>query len=307
MIDAAGSRSHRAVKSRWRRAVAVGLLMLMGLVVVGCSGTKTSFEFQWGLFSDSIVHPDDQILGGLLLTVVVSIAAQIIGVVLGVFGALGKVSKVAPIRWLAHVYVWVFRGTPLLVQLVFFYYGLGVARIYGWPDLTIGPLTIDGAIQAGIFALGLNEGAYMAEIVRAGILAIDSGQMEAARALGMTPGMAMRRIVLPQAARVIVPPLGNEFNNMLKTTSLLFVLGVVELYNVFNIKQGQSFRPFELFLACAVWFLLLTTIWGVIQSRIERRLARGTAGSDQGQPGLRARLLGFGRTVDDVPVVSGGR
>src|SRR5450755_2507125 len=216
-----------------RSALAVGVLVLFCLVLAGCSNAKTSFQFQWSLFFQSIFGPDNQIKAGLVLTVTISVAAQLIGVVLGVFAALGKMSRVLPIRWLANVYVWVFRGTPLIVQLVFFYYGLGVAKIYLWPDITIGPLTIEGAIQAGIFALGLNEGAYMAEIVRAGILAIDPGQMEAARALGMTPGKAMRRIVLPQAARVIIPPLGNEFNNMLKTTSLLFVLSVVELYNVF--------------------------------------------------------------------------
>ena len=106
--------------------------------------------------------------------------------------------------------------------------------------------------------------------------------MEAARSLGMTYGKAMRRIVLPQAARVIVPPLGNEFNNMLKTTSLLFVISVQELFVTFQILNGNgptSFHPFELFLACAIWFLLLTTIWGFIQGIIERRLAKGTPGA----------------------------
>src|SRR5205814_6680417 len=141
-------------------------------------------------------------------------------------------------------------------------------------------LGLDGAIVSGILALGINEGAYMREIIRAGIDAIDKGQMEAARSLGMTHGLAMRRIVLPQAARVIVPPLGNEFNNMLKTTSLLVILGnVPELYVTFSRKNGSgptSFHPFELFLAAAVWYLLLTTIWSIIQAFIERRLGRGT-------------------------------
>ena len=278
----------------FRRALAVAVLGLVCLLLAGCSSAKGSFQFQSGIFFNAIFGPDNQIKSGLLLTVTISIAAQFIGVVLGVFAALGKMSRVRPIRWFANVYVWVFRGTPLIVQLVFFYFGLGVAKIYLWPDITIGPVTIEGAIQAGIFALGLNEGAYMAEIVRAGILAVDTGQMEAARALGMTPGKAMRRIVLPQAARVIIPPLGNEFNNMLKTTSLLFVIGVVELYSTFNIKQGEDYRPFELYLACAVWFLLLTTIWGFIQSLIERRLARGTPGAAVGGgPSLRARMIGL--------------
>jgi polar amino acid transport system permease protein len=277
-----------------RSALAVGLLALLALTLAGCaSSTKAPYPYHWNLFFDSIFQPDEQIRSGLFLTVVISVIAQTIGVALGVFAALGKMSKVLPIRWLANLYIWFFRGTPLIVQLVFFYYGLSVARIYTWPDLTIGPITIEGAIQAGIFALGLNEGAYMAEIVRAGILAVDPGQMEAARALGMTPGKAMRRIVLPQAARVIIPPLGNEFNNMLKTTSLLFVLSVVELYSTFNIKQGNSFTPFEYFLAAAVWYLVLTTIWGVIQSWIERRLARGTPGAAASGPSFRARMLGL--------------
>jgi polar amino acid transport system permease protein len=290
-----------------RPVLAVGVLILLSLALAGCSATKSTYQYHWNLFFDSIFRPDHLILGGLFLTVVISIVAQVIGVVLGIFAALGKMSKALPIRWLANVYVWFFRGTPLIVQLVFLYFGLSVAKIYTWPDITVGPLTIDGAIQAGVFALGLNEGAYMAEIVRAGILAIDPGQMEAARALGMTPGKAMRRIVLPQAARVIIPPLGNEFNNMLKTTSLLFVLSVVELYTTFSIKQGQDFAPFEYFLACAVWYLLLTTIWGFVQSWIERRLARGTPGAVAGGPGLRDRMLSFRKPVADVPVVSGGR
>jgi polar amino acid transport system permease protein len=289
MTEPRQTRSIRAPRS----ALAVGVLIVLALILAGCSSEKSTYHYQWNLFFDSIFRPDQQILNGLFLTVVISIIAQFIGVVLGVFAALGKMSKVLPIRWLANIYIWFFRGTPLVVQLVFFYFGLSVAKIYTWPDVTLGPLTIEGAVQAGVFALGLNEGAYMAEIVRAGILAVDPGQMEAARALGMTPGKAMRRIVLPQAARVIIPPLGNEFNNMLKTTSLLFVLSVVELYSVFNIKQGNSFSPFEDFLACAVWYLLLTTIWGFIQSWIERRLAKGTPGAAAAGPGLRARMIGL--------------
>src|SRR5439155_8835061 len=122
-------------------------------------------------------------------------------------------------------------------------------------------------------------------IVRAGILAVDVGQMDAAKSLGMAFRKAMRRIVLPQAARVIVPPLGNEFNNMLKTTSLLVIISVPELYVTFSRKNASGptvFHPFELFLAAAVWYLLLTTIWGVIQSLIERRLAKGAPGTSSG-------------------------
>jgi polar amino acid transport system permease protein len=270
----------------------VGALVLFGLLVAGCAGS--TYEYRPELIVNSLIHPDEAIQHGLALTISVSIVSQILGVVLGIFAALGKMSRILPFRWLASFYIWVFRGTPLIIQLAFFFYGLGVTQIYKWPDITIGGFTLEGALQAGILALGVNEGAYMAEIVRAGILSIDPGQSEAAKALGMTYGLTMRRIVLPQAARVIIPPLGNEFNNMLKTTSLLFVLGVEELYTTFNLKQGNEFAPFEYFLAAAIWFLILTTIWGFFQARIEKRFSKGAAGSGSlNQPGLRARLFGL--------------
>jgi polar amino acid transport system permease protein len=187
---------------------------------------------------------------------------------------------------------------------VFFYYGFGAAHIWGWGDITLfGGFFIPGAVWAAMVILGVNEGAYMAEIIRAGILAVDPGQTEAAKSLGMTYRLTMTRIVLPQAARVIIPPLGNEFNNMLKTTSLIFVLGVVETYNHYVILQGLNFRPFEAYAACALWFLLLTTIWGFIQSRIEVRFSRGTTSNSAGQPGpgnpgLAARLMSLRAPIE---------
>jgi len=269
-------------------------MSILSAVVLGCTSAATgSYQYDWSLFVRSIVQPDALIRNGIWLTLSISITSQLIGVILGVFGALGRIARFAPFRILANLYVWFFRGTPLLVQLTFFYFGLSVTKVYNWPPITIGGVTIPGEIQAGIFALGVNEGAYMTEIIRAGILSIDPGQMEAAKSLGMTYGLAMRRIILPQAARVIVPPLGNEFNNMLKTTSLLVVLGnVPELYVTFSRKNGTLFHPFELFLAAAVWYLLLTTIWGLIQASIERRLARGTPGAAaSGRQSLLGRLL----------------
>ncbi len=278
------------------------LAIAVAVVASACSGGG-SYQYRWELFWKSIFSPDSFILSGLWLTVSIAVTAQIIGVILGVFGALGKMAHLRPVRYLSNVYVWFFRGTPLLVQISFLFFGLSVARIWTWPDLRLGPLVIAGAVQAGIVALGLNEGAYMTEIVRAGIISIDPGQMEAAKSLGMTFGRAMRRIILPQAARVIVPPLGNEFNNMLKTTSLLVIISVPELYVIFSRKQGNDFAPFEYFLAAAVWYLLLTTIWSLIQSQIEARLGRGAAG-ERG-PTLRERLFGGATTAPGA--VSGGR
>jgi len=273
------------------RLVLAGALVCL-LFLAACSSSKP-VKFNSDAFFDAIFQPDQFIINGLILTVLISVISQIIGIFLGIFGALGKISRRRVPRYLANAYIWVFRGTPLLVQLVFFYFGLSAIHIFNWPDITIAGFTITGAIQAGIFALGINEGAYMTEIIRAGILAIDPGQMEAAKSLGMTYGQSMRRIVLPQAARIIVPPLGNEFNNMLKTTALLFVLGIQELYNTFVIKQGNNFLPFEMYLACAVWFLLLTTIWGIFQSWIERRLSKGAPGTQQQGPGLAQRFFGL--------------
>lgn len=295
---------------RPRPALLVGAVLLSTLALAGCGSSRPgSYVYDWSIFWDSVLRPSPRILNGIWLTVSIAITSQIIGIILGVVGALGRLAKFRPARYLANFYVWIFRGTPLLVQIMFLYYGLLVTRVYAWPDLSIMGITLPSAIQAGIFALGLNEGAYMTEIVRAGILSVDVGQLEAARSLGMTYPMAMRRIVLPQAARVIVPPLGNEFNNMLKTTSLLVVIAVPELFVTFSQLNGSghtSFHPFELFLACALWFLLLTSIWSVIQGFIERRLGRGYGG--ELPPGLLDRLLGTRlRRADEPVTVTGGR
>jgi polar amino acid transport system permease protein len=139
---------------------------------------------------------------------------------------------------------------------------------------------LDGAVFAGILALAINEGAYMREIIRAGIDSIDKGQMEAAQSLGMRYTLAMRRIILPQAARVIVPPLGNEFNNMMKTTSLVSFIGVYELFQDAEVHYSNTFQPVEYFLAVAFWYLVLTTIWSFIQASIERRLAVSDRGEE---------------------------
>lgn len=281
--------------------------LILAFVVAGCS--KSSYQYDWSILLNSVFRPDGLILSGVWLTLSISVVSQTIGVILGVFGALGRMARVRPLRWLANFYIWFFRGTPLLVQITFLYFGLSVTRIYTWPEFTIPLLNLPIApeVQAGIFALSVNEGAYMSEIVRAGILSIDPGQMEAAKSLGMTYAQAMRRIILPQAARVIVPPLGNEFNNMLKTTSLLVIISVPELYVTFSRKNASGptvFHPFELFLAAAVWFLVLTTIWSAIQSWIEGRLGRGAGG--ERPPSLRERLFG-GRAAVEPSLVSGGR
>ncbi|HEX9074477.1 MAG TPA: amino acid ABC transporter permease [Anaerolineae bacterium] len=254
------------------------------------------YHFDWEIFWRYVWPPtafdDPLIRTGLAVTIAVSILAQALGVVFGLFAALGKMSKFAPFRIIADLYIWYFRGTPLLVQMALLFFGLGVTHIFDFPDIIFGDLRISGAIQAGTLALAINEGAYMAEIVRAGIEAIDPGQMEAAKSLGMTFGLAMRRIVLPQAAKVIVPPLGNEFNNMMKTTSLMQLISASELFFAFNQINARVFQPFELFIAASLYYLAMTTVWSIIQARIEAGLGE-RKGVEQA-PGLFQRLFSSG-------------
>jgi polar amino acid transport system permease protein len=254
------------------------------------------YHFDWAVFWQYLLpwtaFANPLIRNGLIVTIVVSVVAQVLGVIFGLFAALGKMSKFLLLRWIADGYIWYFRGTPLLVQMMLLFFGLGVTHIYDFPDLHLGSVLITGAIQAGTLALAINEGAYMAEIVRAGIEAIDPGQMEAARSLGMTSGLAMRRIVLPQAAKVIIPPLGNEFNNMMKTTSLMVVISAGELFFGFTQVNARIFKPFELFIAASMYYLLLTTIWSFIQARIEGSLGE-RKGIERG-PGMFQRIFSFG-------------
>src|SRR5579859_3398119 len=178
------------------------------------------------------------------------------------------------LSWPARAYIWLFRGSPLLVQVLILFNGF--PRMF--PSEIVNQILTP--VACVLIAFSLNEGAYMAEIVRAGITSVDPGQMEAAKSLGMRYGLAMRRIVLPQAARVIVPPLGNEFNNMLKNTSLLFTIGVYEMFADAEIGYSNSFQPVEYFLGVAFWYLVLTTVWTFIQAAIERRLAVSERGEE---------------------------
>jgi polar amino acid transport system permease protein len=246
--------------------------------------------FDWHILWQRVFHPDHAFVLALWRTVLIAVVAQIVGVVLGLVAALMRMSRLWVLRALSNAYTLVFRGTPVIVQIFFIYFGVnllfGVTLI---PNRIIG---LSGPVFAGIVALGINEGAYMREIIRAGIDAIDRGQMEAARSLGMTYQLGMRRIVLPQAARVIVPPLGNEFNNMIKTTSLVAFIGATELFQDAEIHYSQTFQPVEYFTAAAFWYLVLTTIWSLIQMRIERRL--GVSELSEDEPGaMLERLAGY--------------
>jgi polar amino acid transport system permease protein len=228
----------------------------------------------WHVIWLRIFHPNNVFARALWTTVYISVISQALGVALGLVAALMRMSRLAPLRWLSGIYVWIFRGTPLLVQIFFIY------TTFNTPSFRFGSVwSVPAEATTGILALSINEGAYMREIIRAGIDSIDRGQMEAAKSLGMRYRRAMRRIILPQAARVIVPPLGNEFNNMMKNTSLVFTIGVYELFADANASYSASLKS-EYFFVVAFWYLVLTTAWTFVQAWIERRLARSERGEE---------------------------
>jgi polar amino acid transport system permease protein len=220
-------------------------------------------------------------------TLWISVVAQFCGVVLGLFIALMRMSRFPLLSGPARAYIWFFRGSPLLVQVLLLWDGL--------PKVSNNVLLLP-AWAVIVIAFSLNEGAYMAEITRAGITSVDPGQMEAAKSLGMRYALAMRRIVLPQAARVIVPPLGNEFNNMLKTTSIASVIGLLELTGTAETFGATNFTIFELLIVATFYYLLLTSLWGFVQGWIENRLDpnRTTKHDIQERKSWTVRMLGFG-------------
>ena len=248
--------------------------------------------FSWPFFLHQLFEPSSVYLHGLLLTVVISVISQLLGSAIGLGAALCRISRSRTASAAAALYIWLMRGTPLLVQIVFIYTGFAAAQLFRFTDIHLGPVTIPANVQAGILALSLNEGAYMAEIIRAGIAGVDGGQAEAARALGMPPALLMRRIVLPQAFRLIVPPIGNQFNVMLKNSTLVSIIGVPELLLITETINSATFRTFELYSVVALYFLTLTTVWTLVQGAIEARLGAGTSrGSRAGRRRLRLRLL----------------
>jgi polar amino acid transport system permease protein len=209
---------------------------------------------------------DPIILRAMRETLYIAIIAMVLGIVLGIVLAVMRVSRNPIAAAFGGLYVWFWRGTPVVLQLLLMYFGL---RQFIEDDTFRDNWT---RWRAAVITFGLNEAAYMAEIVRAGILSVESGQMDAAKSLGMTNLQAMRRIILPQALRVVVPPTGNEFIAMLKNTSVAFAIGVVELLNAAKIQAARSFKVMELYTVAAFWYLVLVTVFGLLQAELERAL-----------------------------------
>lgn len=230
-------------------------------------------EFDWALFLSRLFHPEAPFWRALATTVGIAVVAQAAGVIFGFLAAISLRVSFWPLRALTYLYIWIFRGTPIVVQIFFVYFGANLFLGFDlFPrEVSLLGFTLSGAIVAGAVALSINEGAYMSEIIRAGLASIDRGQLESALAVGMTRRLAMRRIILPQAARIIIPPLGNQFNYMLKTTSLLAFIGVYEMFRDAQVHYSVHFQPVEIFFAVALWYLLLTTVWAFVQVQLERK------------------------------------
>lgn len=229
-------------------------------------------SFDWPFFWAQLTNPSDLYLLALCRTITMAVLAMVLGVLIGTVVGFGRLSRFWIIRAICSFYVWLVRGIPVLVLLVFFFSGLAAAGFFRFSDINFLGMRITASFQAAVIGLALHEGAYMAEIVRNGIQAVARGQIEAAKSLGMGTWMLTRRIVLPQATRVIVPPLGNDFNHMLKTTSLASVIGVQEIFQLTESLSASTFRTFELLIVLSLTYLLLTSAWNLIQGIIETKL-----------------------------------
>ncbi len=253
------------------------------------------------------------ILEGIVITLELTVLAMVIGIALGIVLAVMRLSPSPVMSWVSWIYIWFFRGTPVLVQ-IFFWFNLNTVL----PHIGIGipgtPLhwqestnLLISAFTAATLGLGLNEAAYMAEIVRAGIISVEQGQTEAAQALGMNRLQVMRRIVLPQAMRGIIPPTGNETISMLKTTSLASIAAVPELFTRSEQIANFTFLVIELAIVASIWYLAMTTVLTIGQYYVERYFARGAQRELPPTPFQRFRRMLFTfhappPAVPDVPL-----
>ncbi len=264
---------------RWVSAIIVAILAAMAI-----HGLITNVNFQWGvvfqwLFSASIMQ-------GVAFTIILTVLAMAVGTVLAITMAIMRQSVNPVLRWVAMAYIWFFRGTPIYTQLIFWsllptlYPSLSVGvpflgTLLGW-EVSFDTATYFTPFWMAFVGLGLNEGAYLAEIMRAGLLSVSKGQWEAATALGMPRATIFRRIILPQAMRVIVPPIGNETISMLKTTSLVSAIPfTLELTFIARQRGQATFAPVPLLIAAAIWYLVITSLLMVIQSMIEKHFGKG--------------------------------
>jgi polar amino acid transport system permease protein len=272
---------------RW---VATVVVLIIAASIVRSMIVNPNFE--WPLVRQYLFDP--RITHGVVVTIELTVIAMAIGIALGILFAIMRLSPNPVVKSAAWLYIYFFRGTPVYVQLIFWgfigalYHNIDLGVPFGGPALIhASSNTLITEFVAAILGLGLNEGAYMAEIVRAGLISVDEGQTEAAQALGLSRTQTLRRIVLPQAMRVIIPPTGNETISMLKTTSLVVAIGGV--YELFSEAEGiyaANYKPIPLLIVASIWYLAMTSVLYVFQYFVERRYGRGFSRAE------RRRLLG---------------
>lgn len=261
----------------WRWVTAALVLVVLGFVAKAFLSADINYDVVIKYLTNA------GILTGVRNTLVLLLASMTLGMVLGVLAAVMRQSPNPVLRWVAGGYIWLFRGTPLLVQLLIWFNLSIIFESFTIPGLVSIPMnTLMTPFVAALLGLGINEGAYISEIVRGGILAVDHGQREAASAIGMSRSKTMRRIVLPQAMRVIVPPLGNEFISCLKFTSLAYTISYSELLHSANKIYTANFKVIELLFTAALWYIALTTVFSLFQQLLEDRLSRGIPGAKTG-------------------------
>jgi polar amino acid transport system permease protein len=263
----------------------VAIAVIAVLVAMLVHSFLTNPNFGWDVVGQYLFSAP--VLRGLRNTLILTVLSMAIGVVGGVLLAVMRLSPNPVLAGAAAVYIWLFRGTPLITQLIFWnflaslYPRLGLGIPFGPTFVSVDTNTVISVFTAALLGLGLNEAAYMAEIVRGGIQSVDHGQSEAAGALGLSRIQTLRRIVLPQAMRVIVPPTGNETIAMLKTTSLVVVIAYFELTVAVQTIYSRTFQTIPLLIVAALWYLALTSVLSVGQLFIERRFGRGFSIGDR--------------------------
>jgi polar amino acid transport system permease protein len=266
---------------RW---IAVAVLAVLAAMFVNT--VLTNDGFRWNVVGRYLFS--EPVLNGLRNTLILTVLAMAIGIVGGIALAVMRLSPNPVLSAVAAGYIWLFRGTPQIAQLLFWnflaalYPRLSLGVPFGPEFVSFDTNQLINQFTACLLGLGLNEAAYMAEIVRGGLQSVDHGQSEAAGALGMSRAQTLRRIVLPQAMRVIIPPTGNETISMLKTTSLVVVIGYFELLTSVQRIYSVNFQTIPLLIVAAIWYLALTTVLSIGQGFVERRYGRGVQGAGAG-------------------------
>ncbi|MFD7534745.1 amino acid ABC transporter permease [Streptomyces sp. NPDC059819] len=283
---------------RWVAAIVA--LAAVGGVIGSLTGNA---NLHWDVIGNYLFQ--GLIFDGLKTTLWLTCAAMLLGLVLGTLLAVMRLSQNPVLYALSTLFVWLFRGTPLLVQIIFWGYAAALYKkvLIGIPFTGITFFSADTnslltPSVAALLALGLNEAAYASEIVRAGIQSVDAGQTEAAHSLGMRPAMTMRRIILPQAMRVIIPPMGNETINMLKMTALVSVIAAHDLISNIQDVYGQNYQVIPMLVVASVWYLALVTLLSLPQAWLERKFGRGQA---SGRQSPLARLFSTGPLARTSP------